>query len=138
MVGKAVRITHHGGLRPRESADGRFVYYADRPIPGDGAAGKSRLMQVGTGGGAETALFSGITPLWWSVTNTGILFVARESEYDAMDRYNFRDRTITRIGRLPFRVAPMGTQMNTTRDGRLAIVSRQQLEQDLMFLDHFR
>src|SRR6266540_63102 len=105
-----------------ESADGKDLYYADRSIPGDGATGTARLMRVPVGAGREVAILGGITPLWWSVTETGILFLTRESEYDAIDRYCFSDRTVMRVGRLPFRAAPIGTQLNASLDGRWVIV----------------
>ena len=38
-------------------------------------------------------LFSGVTPLWWAVTDTGILFVTREAEHDALDRFDFRGKS---------------------------------------------
>jgi Tol biopolymer transport system component len=134
--GEAVRITQHGGIRPQESPDGKYLYYADRPR--DGIAGASNLMRVPVGGGPETALLSGLTTFWWSVADAGIFFVTREPGFDAIDRYSFNDRSVVRLGRLARRAAPIGSQLNVSRDGRWALVAQQQIQTDLMLVENFK
>jgi Tol biopolymer transport system component len=134
--GEAVRITRHGGIRPQESPDGKYLYYADRPR--DGVAGASKLMQVPVGGGPETALLSGLTTFWWSVADAGIFFVTREPAFDAIDRYNFNDHQVVRLGRLAQRAAPISSQLNVSRDGRWALVAQRQIQTDLMLVEDFK
>jgi len=43
-------------------------------------------MQVPVAGGPEVELLSGLTTFWWSVGDEGGLFIAREPEFDAIDR----------------------------------------------------
>jgi Tol biopolymer transport system component len=134
--GAATRITQHGGIRPKESPDGKYLYYADRPR--DGVAGASKLMQVPVGGGPETALLSGLTTFWWSVADVGIFFITREQGFDAIDRYNFNDHQVVRLGRLAQRAAPISSQLNVSRDGRWALVAQQQIQTDLMLVENFK
>jgi Tol biopolymer transport system component len=133
--GEAIRITEHGGIRPQESPDGKSLYYADRPR--DGSVGATKLMQVPVGGGAETTLRSGLTTFWWSVAHPGIYFITREPEFDAIDRFNFDDHKVVRLGRLAQRAGPVGSQMNVSRDGRWALVAQQQVQSDLMLVENF-
>jgi len=95
-------------------------------------------MQVPVGGGAEITLLSGLTTFWWSVADSGIFFITRESEFDAIDRYNFGDHKVVRVGRLAQRAAPIGGQMNVSFDGRWALVAQQQVRSDLMLVDNFK
>jgi len=134
--GKATRITQHGGIRPQQSPVGEYLYYADRPR--DGSVGGSNLMQVPAGGGAESPILTGITTFWWSVADAGIYFITRESGFDAIDRYKFVDNKVERLGRLAERVAPVGSQLNVSRDGRWALVAQQQVQSDLMLVDNFK
>jgi hypothetical protein len=76
-------------------------------------------------------------PSGWSVTNTGIFFITRESEFDAIDRYNFGDHQTVRLGRLSVRVAPVGS-LNVSSDGRWALVSHRVDQSDLMMIDGFK
>jgi Tol biopolymer transport system component/DNA-binding winged helix-turn-helix (wHTH) protein len=61
--GEPIQLTRAGGLRPRESADGRFVYYADRQGP-------CYIRKVPVNGGAELPVMvgrttrSGLWTLW--------------------------------------------------------------------------
>ena len=134
--GEAVRITQHGGIRAQESPDGKYLYYADRPR--DGIAGVSKLMQIPVGGGPETTLLNSLTTFWWSVAEAGIFFITREAGFDAIDRFSFNDHHVVRLGRLAQRAAPIGSQLNVSRDGRWALVAQQQLQTDLMLVENFK
>jgi Tol biopolymer transport system component len=135
--GEPIRVTHNGGFQPEESSDGRYLFYLDRP-PG-GAAVVARLMRVPLAGGHEEPVLEQVRPFLWSVTNAGILFVTREPEFDAIDRYGFSDRRVTRVGRLGFRIPWIYTHMTVSRDGRWATATRmERFDSDLMRLDNFR
>ena len=96
--GEPIRVTHNGGFEPRESSDGRYLFYLDRH-PG-GAPIEASLMRVPLAGGHEELVLEHVRPFLWSVTDTGIVFVTREPDFDAIDVYRFSDRRIARVGRL--------------------------------------
>ncbi len=52
-------------------------------------------MRVRLGGGHEEQVLEGVRPFLWSVTDTGIVFVTRETDFDAIDVYR------SAIGGLP-------------------------------------
>ncbi len=43
---EAIRLTHNGGFEPRESPDGRYLFYLDRPPAGLASSGTARLMRL--------------------------------------------------------------------------------------------
>jgi hypothetical protein len=135
--GEPVRVTHNGGFQPQESPDGRYLFYLDRP-PG-GAAIVARLMRVALAGGHEEPVLERVRPFLWSVTDAGIIFVTREPELDAIERYRFSDGRVARVGRLGFRIPGIWTHMTASRDGRWALATRMvRFDSDLMRLDNFR
>lgn len=135
--GQAIRLTRNGGFEPRESPDGRYLFYLDRG-PG-GMAGAGRLMRVLLAGGQEELVLERVWPLLWSVTDTGIVFVTRESAFDAIDVYRFSDQGVARVGRLGFRIPGIFTHMTASGDGRWALATKMvRFDSDLMRLDNFR
>jgi Tol biopolymer transport system component len=135
--GEAVRLTRNGGFEPRESPDGRYLFYLDRG-PG-GLATPARLMRVPLAGGQEELMLERVRPFLWSVTDTGIVFVTREPDFDAIDVYRFGVRRVARVGRLGFRIPGSYTHMTVSRDGRWALATDMvRFESDLMRLDNFR
>jgi hypothetical protein len=124
-------------FQPQESPDGRYLFYLDRP-PG-GAAIVARLMRIALGGGQEEPVLEHVRPFLWSVTDAGIVFVTREPELDAIDRYRFSDRRVARVGRLGFRIPGIWTHMSVSRDGRWALSTKmERFDSDLRRLDNFR
>ena len=96
-------------------------------------------MRLPLAGGHEQVLLEHIRPFLWSVTVTGIVFVTRESDFDAIDAYRFSDGRIARVGRLGFRVPGIYTHMTASRDGRWALATNMvRFDADLMRLDKFR
>jgi hypothetical protein len=66
--GPAVQLTRHGGRWPRESWDGRFVYFAK----GDR---ESAIWRVPVDGGEETEVLAGPLPsAVWALGHGGIYF----------------------------------------------------------------
>ena len=135
--GETIRVTRNGGFEPRESPDGRYLFYLDRP-PG-GAPIDARLMRVSLVGGHEEVVLDHIRPFLWSVTDTGIIFVTREPDFDAINSYRFSDGRTARVGRLGFRIPGIYTHMTASADGRWALATKMvRFESDLMRLDNFR
>ena len=137
--GQAVRLTHNGGFEPRESPDGRYVFYLDRAPASLASDGNARLMRVPVAGGQEEMVIERGRPFQWSVTVAGIVFVTREPDLDAIDVYRFSDQRVVRLGRLGFRIPGIYAHMTVSRNGRWAIVTKLvRFESDLMRLDNFR
>ena len=136
---QAIRLTRNGGFEPRESPDGRYLFYLDRPPAGVAAGGTARLMRLPLGGGQEELVLERVRPFLWSVTDTGIVFVTREPDFDAIDVYRFSDQQVARVGRLGFRLPGIYTHMTVSRDGRWALATKMvRFDSDLMRLDNFR
>jgi Tol biopolymer transport system component len=137
--GPAVRLTRNGGFEPRESSDGRYLFYLDRPPAGLAPGATARVMRLPLEGGLEEPVLEHVRPFLWSVTNTGIVFVTREQDFDAIDVYRFSDQQVARVGRLGFRIAGIYSHMTVSSDGRWALTTNLvRLDSDLMRLDNFR
>ena len=104
-------LTHNGSFEPQESPDSRYLFYLDRPPAGLATGGTARLMRLPLGGGQEELVLERVRPFLWSVTETGIVFVTREPDFDAIEVYRFSDRRVTRVGRLGFRLPGIYTHM---------------------------
>ena len=130
------RITRNGGFDPKESPDGQSLFYLDR-YPGFN--GTARLMRGPVDGGQESVVLERVWPFLWCVTDKGIVFVTRESDFDALDMYRFNERGVARLGRLGFRIPGTYTHMTVSRDGRWALATEMvRFDSDLMLLDNFR
>jgi Tol biopolymer transport system component len=137
--GQAVRLTRTGGFEPQESPDGQSLFYLDRPPAGLAIGGAARLMRVPLGGGQEEVVVDRVRPFLWSVTDPGIVFATREPGFDAIDVYRFGDRRVARLGRIPFRIPGIYTNMTASRDGRWVLATNLvRFDTDLMRLDNFR
>ncbi len=137
--GEPIRLTHHGGFEPQDSADGRYLFYSDRPPAGLATGATARLMRLPLGAGQEEVVIEGVRPFLWSVTDTGIRFVTREPEFDAIDEYRFSDHQVARVGRLEFRIPGIYAHMTVSRDGRWALATKiVRFDTDLMRVDNFR
>jgi hypothetical protein len=137
--GQAIRLTRNGGFEPRESPDGRYLFYLDRHPAGLAIGGTARLMRAALDGGQEELVLERVRPFLWSVTGTGIVFVTREPDFDAIDVYRFSDQRVARVGRLRFRIPGNFTHMTVSRDGRWALATKmERFDSDLMLLDNFR
>jgi hypothetical protein len=96
-------------------------------------------MRLALASGQEELVLESVRPFEWSVTDTGIVFVVRERDFDAIDVYGFSDRRVTRLGRLGFRIPWAFNHMAVSRDGRWALTThRVRFESDLMQLENFR
>jgi hypothetical protein len=90
-------------------------------------------------GGEEELVLERVRPFLWSVTDTGIVFVTREPDYDAIDMYRFSNQRVARVGRLGFRISEFDGNMTVSRDGRWALATKMvRFDSDLMRLENFR
>jgi Tol biopolymer transport system component len=137
--GQASRLTRNGGFEPRESPDGRYLFYLDRGPGALAIDGAARLMRLPLAGGQEEPVLDRLRPFLWSVTEAGIVFITRELDFDAIDLYRFSDRRVARVGRLRFRIPGIYAHMTVARDGRWALATNLvRFDSDLMRLDNFR
>ena len=137
--GAAVRLTRTGGFEPTESPDGKSLFYLDRPPVALTTSGTATLMRLPLGGGQGERVLDRVRPFLWSVAETGIVFVTREPDFDAIDVYRFSDRRVARVGRLGFRIPGSYTYMSASPDGRWALATKMaRFDSDLMRLDNFR
>jgi hypothetical protein len=96
-------------------------------------------MRLSLGDKHEEVVLERVRPFLWSVTDSGIVFVTREPDFDAIDRYRFSDRQVARVGRLGFRTPGIYPHMTVSRDGRRALATKiVRDDADLMRLDNFR
>jgi Tol biopolymer transport system component len=137
--GAAQRMTRNGGFEPQTSSDGRYLFYLDRYPQRQAINATARLMRLTLANGREERLLEHVRPFAWSVTDTGIVFLTSERDFDAIDVYGFGDQRIARLGRLGFRIPEIFNHMAVSRDGRWASATRLvRFESDLMRLDNFR
>ncbi|HYT69449.1 MAG TPA: hypothetical protein VEL51_23725 [Vicinamibacterales bacterium] len=137
--GEAIQMTRNGGFEPQESSDGRYLFYLDRYPAGLAIGGTARVMRAPLAGGPAAAVVDGVRPFLWSVTDSGIVFLTREPDSDAIHLYRFSDQRVARVGRLGFRTAGIFRYMTASRNGRWASASKMvRFESDLMRLDNFR
>jgi hypothetical protein len=137
--GEAIRVTRNGGFEPKESADGRYLFYLDRPPNRLAVDGTARLIRAPLAGGQQELVLERIRPFLWSVTDKGILFLEREPDFDAIDLYRFSDKRVTRLGKLGFRVPDIYTMMTASRDGRWVLATELvRFDSDLMSINNFR
>ena len=96
-------------------------------------------MRTPVGGGQAERVLEHVWPFLWAVTDTGIVFVTREPDVDAIDAYRFSDQRTTRMGRLDFRIPGIFTHMTVSRDGRWPLATKmERFDTDLMRVDNFR
>jgi Tol biopolymer transport system component len=135
--GETIRLTTNGRFEPRASPDGRYLYFLDRHPAG--APSKARLMRMPVAGGDEEPVLDHVRPFLWAVTDTGITFVTREQDFEAIDAYRSSDGRIARVGRLAFRIPSRYTHMTASRDGRWVLATKmERYDSDLMRIDNFR
>ena len=145
--GPPARITSDGGFDPRESPDGRTLYFVDdrrwygRPF-------EIRLKRVSTRGGPTSVIHSGVSAGAWDVTDAGVLFVPPNRSVlegprrpDTLALYDFKQERVRILGELPFPVAAFGVDrfVAASRDGRWALLNHiDRWDRDIMVLDNVR
>lgn len=75
--GQAVQLTHAGAWTPRESPDGKYVYYT-RHVPTNinvATAGQSPLYRIPAAGGEETKVMDAVIDREWAPTRDGVWYI---------------------------------------------------------------
>jgi Tol biopolymer transport system component len=137
--GDPMQLTRKGGWSPRESADGRFVYYSRR-MPGNvilSTASKSPLLRIPVEGGEESQVAEGVFDRTWAVSREGIWFLVpvgqQRAELRFLDFATGKTNTAGRIG------TPVHTGMAISPDGRTLLYN--QLDHsgtEILLVEHFR
>jgi Tol biopolymer transport system component len=147
--GARTQLTTELGFEPRESSDGRSIYFIDRPRS-FGLGPVATLKRLSADGGPAERVGVPVMPGAWDVTDTGIVFVFVpglggavdfERAPDLLQVYDFRDRRIRTLGTLSFRVGPFGANrfLTVSRDGSWAVASHvDRWERDVLVVDKFR
>jgi Tol biopolymer transport system component len=147
--GAPVRLTSELGFEPRESADGRSIYFVDRPRS-YGLGPVATLKRIPADGGAAETLDVPVMAGAWEITDTGLVFLfvpglggpvdfARAP--DVLQIYDFTERRIRTLGTLAFRVGPFASTrfLIVSRDGRWAVASHvDRWDRDILVVDNFR
>jgi Tol biopolymer transport system component len=137
--GAAERMTRNGGFGPQTSSDGVYLFYLDRYPQRSAITTTARLMRLTLAGAQEELVLERVRPFAWSATDTGIVFVSGERDFDALDVYRFSDQRVTRLGRLGFRIPAIYNHMAVSRDGHWVLATQLvRFESDLMRLDNFQ
>jgi Tol biopolymer transport system component len=147
--GTGSQLTSELGFDPRESPDGRSVFFIDRPrYWGLGSA--TSLKRVSVDGGSVETLDVQVMPGAWSVTEDGIVFISIPGLGGAVDFarppdelkiFPFADRRVRPLGTFGFRVGPYGASrfLTVSRDGRWAVASHvDRWDRDIYVIDKFR
>ena len=141
-----VRLTSGGGFDPRESADGRFVYFAMAPRS-YGLGPVTSLQRVSAEGGTSAVTYPAIMPGAWGLAGDRLIFlVARPDSLtstgpDVVASYDLALQRMAPLGPLPFRVAPFGANrfFSVSPDGRWAVAAHvDRWDRDILVLDNFR
>ncbi|HEY7338948.1 MAG TPA: hypothetical protein VH639_28925 [Bryobacteraceae bacterium] len=139
--GAPLQITRRGGVDPALGMDGKFLFYLDPETPPDPsvAAWTATLKMAPADGGDETVVLRSVRHGLWGVTERGILFLATEPDFEAIDLLATPGGAVARIGRLPFTVSKEFPGMTFSRDGRWALTNQVDgRESDLMLIENFR
>ena len=91
-------------------------------------------------GGDETPVIEGVSPFYWSMTQSGIYFLTLDQGQDYLERYDLATGQRNRVGLLPFRAARgFCGFMSVSNDGRFLIANHvDRFEQNLGLIDGFR
>ena len=117
--GDPVQLTQKGGWGPRESPDGKFIYYTRRAPsspPMLGLAARSPLLRIPVEGGEESQVADEVLDRTWSVGVEGMWFLAADGRERAELRFlDITTRKMTTAGRIG---KPVMTGLALSPDGR--------------------
>jgi Tol biopolymer transport system component len=149
--GTPVQLTTRGGLDPRESPDGKSVYFRAPPTGpgGNPFAAPATLERMSVDGGRVSTVLSGVRQGRWDLTDAGILFLTGASgapdpaQPDALEFFSFMDGRTRRVGEFPFPVTSGGYSpprvLSASPDGRWVVVSHMDhWARDIVVADNFR
>jgi Tol biopolymer transport system component len=140
--GDPVRVTSEMGFEPRESPDGRTIYFVDHRR-GYSPGSPRTLRAVSVEGGPSREIPAAVIPGAWDVTDAGILFLRRPPapEAETLALYEFGTGHVQQVASLAVRVSAAGSRryLSASRDGQWAVLSHLiRWERDILVLDNFR
>ncbi len=145
--GTPIPLTTQGGMDPRESPDGRSVYFLQ---PASGPYASSTVKRVSLDSGSVSTVLSGVYRGRWDVVDDGIVFLTGASglspdpaKPDALELYSFKDGRTRRLGELPFPVMSRGygppRVLAVSPDRRWALVAHMDhWARDIVVADNYR
>jgi Tol biopolymer transport system component/DNA-binding winged helix-turn-helix (wHTH) protein len=133
--GQPVQVTKNGGFEGFESTDGTHLYFTKgRAIAG--------IWRIPVGGGEEEFVTGHHQAgLWryWRVVEQGIYFATASSAGPLLEFYNFKNRTINQVARLPRAAERYLPGLAVSPDGRSLLYCRMdQSGSDILMLENFR
>jgi Tol biopolymer transport system component len=137
--GEESQVTHQGGFDPRESPDGKQLYYTKK-------RNFSQIWSISPDGGAESPVLADPAALtdfgWWQPFNDGIYFVSRvpqsNPEEDRIQFFSFATRTLTVIAPTNKPVSGYGGFSVSPDRQHVVFAQIDQDESDIMLADNFR
>ena len=132
--GAPVQVTKHGGFRPFESSDSRYVYYSKG---GDGAG----VWRVPSDGGEEILILDKLKPDMsenWVVVDDGIYFIQYAEEKGTIVFYDFATQRVQEIAKLGrHHILPEGLRVSSDRRSFFYTVWEHP-GGDIMLVENFR
>jgi Tol biopolymer transport system component/predicted Ser/Thr protein kinase len=137
--GQESQLTHQGGFDPRESPDGKQLYYLKR-------RNQSEVWRVSPDGGSESPVLADPAALtdfgWWQPFNDGIYFVSRAPKSDTLGQriqfFNFVTKNIDLIAPTSKPVSPYGGFSVSPDRRQIVFAQVDQDESDIMLVENFR
>jgi Tol biopolymer transport system component len=140
------RLTSSGGFDPRESADGRSVYFVGAPR-GFGLGPPTTLERIPAEGGPSRRVYSGIMPAAWDLAGDRVIFVrprpgsVSSGGPDVLATFDLTAGRVIEIGPLAYRIGPWRTNrfLVASPDGRWVVtVHTDRADRDIFVLDNYR
>jgi len=129
--GDLTQVTRDGGIRPRVSPDGRWVYYTQA-----GTSAFRSVWRIPADGGDAELVLSHVQDLLWAVTDVGIYFASKEADGAEIHFKRFDSADSKLVGVVD---TPLYPFMDTTADGRSLLVTQIDRQgSDLMIVEDFR
>ena len=137
--GQENQVTHQGGFDPRESPDGKALYYLKR-------RNQSEVWKISPDGGAESAVVTDAAAAtdfaWWQPFNDGIYLVSRVPKSSPMEErilfFNFATGKTDVIAATSKPVSNYGGFTVSPDRQRIVFAQIDQDESDIMLADNFR
>jgi hypothetical protein len=137
--GSAVQVTRHGGEKPFESPDGRFLYYAKPTNTPCGPDGCASIWKVPVGGDEEQQIVKSVScgGMNFAIGERGVYFNP-DDDPPTVQFLNFATNHIEKIANLGEKGPACGFSLSP--DGRWLIYASYERTagSDLMLVENFR
>jgi Tol biopolymer transport system component len=137
--GQESQVTHQGGFDPRESPDGKQLYYLKR-------RNDSEIWKVSPEGGAESPVSTDPAVhtdfAWWQPFDDGVYLVSRVPKSSPVQEqiqfFNFATKSISAIAPTSKPVSGYGGFSVSPDRQRIVFAQIDQNENDIMLVENFR